>query len=94
MIAILGRIIMRKQPPGVPFTNMELTLIPARISNYIHYKVWGEITYPFPNFHGKTVEVWEWISNFIPYYTGHVIAYIHRCIKGCLTFIALKFTKK
>ena len=23
-----------------------LTLIPAWISNYIHYKVWGEITYP------------------------------------------------
>ena len=27
-----------------------LTLIPAWISNYIHYKVWDEITYPFPNF--------------------------------------------
>ena len=24
-----------------------LTLIPARISNYIHYKVWDEINYPF-----------------------------------------------
>ena len=29
----------------------------------------GEITYPFPNFNGTTVEVWEWISNFIPYFT-------------------------
>ena len=37
------------------------------ISNYIHYKVWGEITYPF--------QVWEWICNFIPHFTGHVITY-------------------
>ena len=34
-----------------------LTLIPARISNYIHYKVWDEITYPFLNFNGANVEV-------------------------------------
>ena len=31
-------------------------------------KVWDEITYPFPNFNGCTVEVWEWISNFIPHF--------------------------
>ena len=29
------------------------------LSNYIHYNVWGEIIYPFPNFNGGTVEVWE-----------------------------------
>ena len=34
-----------------------LTLIPAWISNHIHYKVWDEITYPFLNFNGCTVEV-------------------------------------
>ena len=34
-----------------------LTLIPAWISNYIHYNVWDEITYPFLNFNGATVEV-------------------------------------
>ena len=27
-----------------------LTLISALITNYIRYKVWNEITYPFPNF--------------------------------------------
>ena len=27
------------------------------ISNYIHYKMWDEITYPFLNFNGATVEV-------------------------------------
>ena len=47
----------------------------AWISNYIHYDVWGETTYPFPNFNGSTVEVWEWISNFIPHFTGNVITY-------------------
>ena len=30
----------------------------------------AEITYPFPNFNGRTVEAWEWISNFIPHFTG------------------------
>ena len=34
---------------GAPFTNM--------VSNYIHYKVWDEITYSFLNFNGSTVEV-------------------------------------
>ena len=28
-------------------------------------KVWDEITYPFLNFNDRTVEVLEWISNFI-----------------------------
>ena len=39
------------------FTNMVWLLIPAWISDYIHYNVWEEITYPFPNFNGCTVEV-------------------------------------
>ena len=34
-----------------------LTLIPAWICNYIYYEVWDEITYPFLNFNGCTVEV-------------------------------------
>ena len=35
--------------------------------NYAHgsrFVAWDEITYPFPNFNGYTVEVWEWISKF------------------------------
>ena len=40
-----------------PFYQHGLPLIPAWISNYIHYKEWGEITYPFLNFNGVTVEV-------------------------------------
>ena len=35
------------------------TFIPA--SAYIRYKFWDEITYPFPNFNGATIGVWEWI---------------------------------
>ena len=41
----------------VPFYCHGLTLIPAWISNCIHYKLWDEITYPFQNFNGCTVEV-------------------------------------
>ena len=33
------------------------------ICKYIHYKLYDEITYPFLNFNGATVEVLEWISN-------------------------------
>ena len=40
-----------------PFYKYGLTLIPAWISNYIHYNVWDEITYPFLNFSGATVGV-------------------------------------
>ena len=38
-------------------------------------KAWDEITYPFPNFNGGTVEVWEWICNFIPHFIVYVITY-------------------
>ena len=50
-------------------------LITALISKYINYKVWNEITYQFPNFNGCTVEVWEWIINFIQHFIGHVVTY-------------------
>ena len=44
-----------------PFYWHGLTLISAWKINYIHYKMCYENTYPFPNFNGSTVEVWEWI---------------------------------
>ena len=52
-----------------------LTLIPVFISNHIHYKMWDEIVYPFQNFNGAIVEVWELISNFISHFNGHGITY-------------------
>ena len=42
---------------SIPFYKDGLTLIPAWISNYMLSKVWDEITYPFLNFNGATVEV-------------------------------------
>ena len=50
-----------------------ITLIPAWISNHMPTKVWGEITYPFPNFNGATVEVWKWICIFIPHFIMDMI---------------------
>ena len=38
-------------------------------------KVWDEIIYPFPNFNGATIEVWKWVSNFIPHFIMGVITY-------------------
>ena len=54
-----GHISVQYQPsdPRGPFYQHGLTLIPAWISNHIHYKMWDEITYPFLNFNGATVEV-------------------------------------
>ena len=49
------------------------------ISNHMTNKVWDEITYPFPNFNGAAVEVWEWMSNFI---TLHWPAITYPCRYG------------
>ena len=37
----------------------EEIIILAWVSNYIHYKMWDEITYPSPNFSGAAIRVWE-----------------------------------
>ena len=52
-----------------------LTLILARISNRMASKMWGKITYAFPNFNGAAVEVWGWIRNFVPYFVMDVITF-------------------
>ena len=75
--------------PRDAFYQHGTTLIPTWISNHRPSKVWDEITNPFPNFNGATdeitypfptfncctVEVWEWISNFIPQFTMDVITF-------------------
>ena len=38
-------------------------------------KVWEEIINPFLNINGSTVEVKEWISNYIPHNLMDVITY-------------------
>ena len=35
------------------------------ISHHIQDTAWDEITYPFPNVNGGTVEVWEWINHLM-----------------------------
>ena len=40
-----------------PFYYHGLTSIPSCITNRMPSKVWDEITYPFLNFNGATVEV-------------------------------------
>ena len=42
---------------------------------HTHYEVLDEITYLFLNFNGAAIEVWKWISNFNPHFTGDVITY-------------------
>ena len=37
--------------------------------------MWEEITNPFPNSKGCNIEIWEWINNFFPHFTGLVITY-------------------
>ena len=48
-----------------PFYSIVQILIPACISNFIPWQMCNEITYPVPNVNGCTVEVCEWICNFI-----------------------------
>ena len=56
-VAIIGHKLDGVRSIWAPFYYRVLTLIPAWISNYIHYNVWDEITYQFLNFNGATVEV-------------------------------------
>ena len=49
--------------------------ITAWISNHMLSKVGDEITCPFPNYNGFTVEVWEWISKFTSHFIMDVITY-------------------
>ena len=63
---------------GPSYKHAQFKFDPSTGNNYIHHKVWDEITSPFPNFNGCSMEVWEWISNFIPHFDGHVIIYAGR----------------
>ena len=45
------------------FYEHGLSSIATLKNDSTHYKVWGEITYPFPNLNGAAVEVWEWVSS-------------------------------
>ena len=62
-----------------PLYKHVLTSNPAWLSNHMSNKEWDKIIYPFRNFNGRTVEVWEWISDFI---------YTH-LIMGVITYVKM-----
>ena len=45
-----------------------LALISIWICNHMRNKVWDEITYPLSNFKSAAVDVYGWISNYIPHF--------------------------
>ena len=80
LLCTYGSQLISQNAPSAPFTNMVELKSTAWISHYIHYKMWDKITYPFPNFNGAPVEVWEWISDCIPHFTVEVWEWISDCI--------------
>ena len=60
---------------GCVWKMIWLNLILAFTTNHMPCKVWGKITYPCQKF-AKTVEVWEWIRNFIPRIIMDVITWL------------------
>ena len=61
---VLNRGSNRPQNQGLLLLTWIINYDPTMVSNYNHYKVWDEITYPSSNFNGAAVEVREWVSNF------------------------------
>ena len=73
----------------VTFHHHGLTLIPTWMSNHMPGRMWDTITKPFPNFNNATVEVLEWISDFIPHFLNRRnylsmlwLKSIHRSTRG------------
>ena len=62
---------------------------PSMKNDNIHYKVWEKITHPFPNLNGYTIEVWDWIDDFIPHLTDHVSKYPCPCVAKTSVAMAL-----
>ena len=75
----MGPNIIHQMPWGQFYQHCS-TLIQVWISNYIYHKVRNEIIYPFQNFNGATVEIWECINNFIPHFTGMNYAHDSRFV--------------
>ena len=52
-----------------------MTLWTTTCNTTYYYKVWDDMTYPFPNDNGAAVHVSEWISNFISHFIMYMIIY-------------------
>ena len=70
--ALHNAYVLQTESARYPFC---LTLIPTWINNRMRSKVWDIITCPLPNFSGVIIEVWEWVSNWIPHFMMDVIIY-------------------
>ena len=35
------------------------------------------MTYPFPNYSGETIEIWDWTSYVISHFTGRMNTYLY-----------------
>ena len=62
-------------PYRAHFTDIHQMFNPNKLSNYMCYKIWNEITYAFINVNDVSADVWEWIDNFISHIIGNVITY-------------------
>ena len=75
--------------PLCPLSPTCLNLIPVWISNYIHYTVWDEITYSFPNFNGAHTTLYQECDylSMLGLKLNHVSKRGHRCpAANILTF--------
>ena len=60
---------------GGLFYQYDLILISEWKRNHMVSKVWDETTYPFPNFNSAAIEIYDWISHYIPQFIMDVITY-------------------
>ena len=58
--------------------------------NHVPGKVWDEIADSFPSFSGCTVEVWEWVSNFLSHFIIDVIfgKFFFRILQLCTRLLS------
>ena len=72
----------------VPILIDVINSISTWISNHIPSKVYGEITYPYPNFSSCTAKVWEWINYFIPHCIMDIIKSPQSGVTLCFQFVS------
>ena len=74
-IPSMVQIMARRRPGDKPLSEPMVASLPTHIC--VARPQWVELIIPFANFNGTTVEVWEWKSNFIQHFSGHLITYLY-----------------
>ena len=77
-----------------PLWLTRFNLVSAWIIDFIHCKVWDEMTYPFRNFSGEIVKLRKWTNNFIPHLTGHMITYLCLDLSQCIIHLVIFVSDK